>query len=185
MSVIPHRERDRRLIALARLCETAAYRVPIAITVLQERTAYNDGWPTRGDEPHVTTSTITSSTMTAAITTLTAREDIAQIYDDIDTFATILHDHLRMLDRIIGTRPTERLEPKLCDCRGRDGAELPWTPGLALAAGNGWSNPACREVASRGPLCDKCAMREYRYREHHGLTQRRDSVFAGDLIYSD
>lgn len=180
------RERDKRLISLARLCELAAYRVPVALDVLQERTQYNDGWPARGDQVAVSTSGAASSVMSAALTTETAREDIRQIYDDIDAFAVILHDHLRMLDRIIATRPKQdQHEVKLCDCRGRDGAELPWTPGKPLAEGNGWSDPTCRNVASRGPLCDSCAMREYRYRDHHDLAQRRDSVFAGDLIYND
>lgn len=178
MPLTPQRERDKRVAGLARLFENIAFRVPVALDVLQERTGYADGWPTRGDDPHVTTSSASSSVEQTACNVQAAREAIAQVYDDIDNLAVMAHDFNRMLERIIGTRPAERIEPKLCDPRGRDGCELPWTPGKALAAGNGWSDPACQNIASRGSLCDPCALREHRFRAHHDMPARKDGVFS-------
>jgi hypothetical protein len=55
-----------------------------------------------------------------------------------------------------------------CNATGRDGAIE-------------WADPTCTTIPSRGPLCDRCSKREYRWRTTHGLPPRRDGVYAGDL----
>jgi len=54
-----------------------------------------------------------------------------------------------------------------CSSTGRDGAIE-------------WADPTCSAVPSRGPLCDRCAKREYRWRSSRGLTQRADGVFSAE-----
>lgn len=80
--------------------------------------------------------------------------------------ATITANALRDCDRIIGVRLIDTI-PR-CDPTGRDGAIE-------------WADPTCTAVPSRGPLCDRCSKREWRWRTAHGLPPRRDGVYAGDL----
>lgn len=103
------------------------------------------------------------------------------VKDDVDAgirlIAVTISDVLDTITRAMGTR-LKVAGPALCDCTGRDGAELPWTPGMSLEAGNGWSSPACRDAASRGPLCDACSQREARWRAFHKMPTRTDGAFS-------
>jgi hypothetical protein len=63
-----------------------------------------------------------------------------------------------------------RLEkPKRCDAQGRDGAIE-------------WGDPTCTSIQTRGPLCDRCSKREYRWRIDHGLPRRSDGVWSQEGV---
>lgn len=62
--------------------------------------------------------------------------------------------------------------------------ELPPTPRCSADGRDGaieWSDPTCTAVPSRGPLCDRCSKREYRWRTAHHLPPRRDGVYSSDI----
>jgi hypothetical protein len=74
------------------------------------------------------------------------------------------------IDRELADLGGVRLEkPKRCDAQGRDGAIE-------------WGDPTCTRVPSRGPLCDPCALREWRWRKAHGLTRRADGVMSAEGV---
>lgn len=86
------------------------------------------------------------------------------ICDRLDTTCAVLRGVVADMRCHIGTTPHP--VPR-CTATGRDGNLE-------------WSDPACTAIASRGPLCDRCAKREWRWRQDHGLPPRRDGLFSGD-----
>ena len=103
------------------------------------------------------------------------------VKDDVDAgirlIAVTISDVLDTITRAMGTR-LKVAGPARCNSMGREGAQLPWTPGAALDAGNGWSNPSCQDAASHGPLCSSCSKREQRWRMHHNLPLRSDGAYS-------
>lgn len=182
---IEHQERHARLSAASRLVENLALRYPSALAHALEEIRALDGWAGGSDDPKVTTTTSTPASTKAGEQRAQVLLDIASIEAGITMLAAQAGVLREEIDQLAGKRlsrqpqpTTERIAPQLCDCLKRDGAELPWTPGAPLADGNGWSNPECREVASRGSLCDTCSRREQRWREHHNLPLRKDGALT-------
>lgn len=195
---------DPRLIAASRLVENLAHQIPAArlhirqqINAIGElRAATYDG-PRGGDHlvtvhepcaghrrctwldcPDVDTvhthpcriageHTHTESVPVTAVEVAAAqRIDLQNWLDDLEghasAIAAIAANALRDCERIIGRRV---VEVRRCDPSGRDGEGY-------------WGDYGCPNVASRGPLCDKCSKREYRWRQAHGLPSRTDGVYS-------
>lgn len=185
---------DPHLIAAARLLENAAHKLPAAKRHLQREQLILDGMPATasgGDRDP------TSSGQTIRVriedengepilnergepqydwVPVTSVEAAVIRIDNIDAHredllatvrgaCVIAHNLSTELDRILGTRvaATPRCSPE-----GREGAQI-WAP-----------DPPCSNVPSRGPLCDRCAKAEYRYRVREGLPARRDGLFSQD-----
>lgn len=105
---------------------------------------------------------------------------LADLEAHCKAITTIAANASRDADRLIGTH-TPGLPIPRCNAEGRDGSKLPW-PGIGLPhETRGWADPTCTDIPTRGPLCDRCSKREYRWRLERGLTIRRDGVYAGDL----
>lgn len=95
------------------------------------------------------------------------RQRIDEIQDDLEAhvrgIVTMANEIARTTQRILATR----IEVPRCTSKGRDGAIE-------------WGDPTCFRVPSRGPLCDACAKREYRWRIARGLPPRTNTVFSAD-----
>lgn len=140
-----------------------------------------DSWPnaTMGDGGSRNADS-TTCVERAAILTHDIDARIAQILDDMRTIASLASSAMTVVDGALGFRvPREdrRPEVKLCNCRDRDGADLPYTP-HSRDENNGWSDPTCRMPASRGALCEACYVRERRWRIAHNLPPRPDFIPA-------
>lgn len=97
---------------------------------------------------------------------LTAQRE--QIRDDIDAIEQLATSLGRVLDKTLRHRvPRIGGETKLCDPTGREGAEIP-------LSGGGWSDATCRELAAKAGLCNRCYMRERRYRIANNLPTRQE-----------
>lgn len=104
-----------------------------------------------------------------ALQRVTLEHAKADLELDYRSIATVTARLLQDCDRILGTRLVHDV-PR-CDATGREGAIQ-------------WADATCTNVATRGPLCDRCSKREYRWRVRHELPPRRDGVFVGDLEVS-
>lgn len=166
-------------MAAARFLENAAYRIAEAQEQARYRIAQADGWSGGSDAPRVTASSDSTPVERPAVLRKQLREFADQIEDDLRSIASFTASIMDMCNRINGGRSdVERPKPALCDCTSREGSELPWEPGMSLAEGNGWADPTCREMASRGTLCDSCSAREYRWRKFKGLKPRKDGAYS-------
>lgn len=183
---------DPQLIAASRLLENAAYKLPAAKRHLQREQLILDGMPTKASgadrEPTSTGQTVRVRIedehgepilnergepqydwipVTSVEATVIRIDNIDAHRDDllatVRGACVIAHNLTADLDRILGTRlaPTPRCSPE-----GREGAKI-WAP-----------DPPCSNVPSRGPLCDKCSKREFRWRTRMGLPPRTDGVFS-------
>lgn len=88
---------------------------------------------------------------------------LADIEQQCKLLAATVHDALGSGRRFIGTRVA--VERPRCDSTGRDGSIE-------------WADPTCANVPTRGPLCDRCSMREWRWRKARGLPPRTNGVFG-------
>lgn len=95
------------------------------------------------------------------------RERIEEIRADLEAHVrgvvTIVNEIARTTQRILATR----IEVPRCTSKTRDGAIE-------------WGDPTCLNVPSRGPLCDRCAKAEYRWRTARGLPPRTNTVYSAD-----
>jgi hypothetical protein len=153
---------DHRLLAAARMVENFAARLPVARLHIRQQINAIDGWLGDNGDPHVT-HTAELTTVEAAVETIRQLENtLADLEAHAKAIPTITHNAFIDCDNIIGHRT---IEVRRCTATGRDGAIE-------------WADPTCRAVASRGPLCDRCSKREYRWRITHGLTPRSDGVYS-------
>lgn len=166
---------DTKVQSLAFMVENLAQLIPEARQVLRWQLQQADG-QAGSNAPSVSGGTTSDPTLSAVESITMSEAQLDQIDDDVATIVIMISDMTTMCRRIVGQ--AIQPEPELCDSRSRDGALLTWTPGLSLDEGNGWSDPTCRNVASRGPLCDACSRREQRWRAHRGLTARDDGAFS-------
>jgi hypothetical protein len=85
-----------------------------------------------------------------------------------------IRDELNAAKNIVGNLATEL--DKIC-AFGRRAAVPRCTP-VGREGADQWGDKHCAEVPSRGPLCDRCAKREYRWRIANGLDARIDGPFG-------
>lgn len=105
----------------------------------------------------------------AAAERLRVENWLADFEAQITLIATVAMDAFTSGQKLIGTRVA--LEVPRCSAEGRDGSIE-------------WGDPTCSNAPSRGPLCDKCSQREYRWRVKHGLKPRDNGVFSGEAVAS-
>lgn len=137
--------------------------LPDARRALLEQRIHIDGYPPGNNNPHI-----------QATAELTPTEAAAHQRQHIDTMIRSLDEELHAIDltarnlrndcqhHINTPTPTTG---RRCDATGRDGNLE-------------WADPTCTNHASRGPLCDRCSKREYRWRQTQGLPPRTDGVFS-------
>src|SRR5215207_5501226 len=177
---------DPRLLAAARIIENAAYKIGDAKRHLQREQLILDGMPTTASGADRDPGTGHGQTIRVPIedddgnpvlnergepqydwvpvtgieATVIRLDNINAHRDDllaqVRGVCTMAHNLNTDLDRILGTRIANT--PR-CSAEGRQGAIE-------------WADPTCHNVPTRGPLCDKCSQREYRYRRRHGLPKR-------------
>ncbi|MEJ7724316.1 MAG: hypothetical protein WKF64_08430 [Ilumatobacteraceae bacterium] len=128
-------------------------------------TADNPGRVTGGGEP---TSTIERAVLARTAIDTQLRSHREELHAAELTVRNLRNDCQRTMRHEGAAFELELPAPPRCDAAGRDGAIE-------------WADPTCTNVPSRGPLCDRCSKREYRWRTRHDLPPRRDGVFAGDL----
>jgi hypothetical protein len=88
--------------------------------------------------------------------------ELADIDQTITTTTTLLNELLQRARRALPPPPT-KLER--CNATNREGAI-------------DWADPTCTNHPTRGPLCDTCSKREYRWRTARGLPKRTDGVYS-------
>lgn len=154
---------NRQMFATARLLENYAIVVQSALDHLDDERRSLDWHPasTMGDGmPGGGSSEMTSveRVVSAAFAIDQAR---AQILDDIATIASVIGSAMIVANAATGKRAPVA-EPTLCSSSGRDGAIE-------------WGDPQCSRLPVRGPLCEACYRREYRWRQAKALPMREDS----------
>lgn len=151
---------DPRLLAAARLVENLAAKMPHARAVLRAQIDAIDGWTASSDAPKVQHTAELTPVESAANQRLALATHLADLEAHATAIATIAANACNDADHIIG----HRIEAPRCNSEGRDGA-------------GEWGR-ACNDIASRGPLCDACSQREYRWRRQHGLPARHNGVWS-------
>lgn len=147
---------DRRLLAAARLVENLAKAVPEVHRHVDEQLRLLDGFGSGSPEVVVSSSSELTSVERAADERLRLQSWEADIEAACTLIAVAAADALRNCERVLGMRVTP---PRCSGGMGRDGHLE-------------WGDPACDKVRSRGPLCDACAQREYRWRVANGMPPR-------------
>jgi hypothetical protein len=195
---MPNPHPDRRVQATARLLDSVAHLLPQLRAHLAAERVLADGWPDHVSYALEPDTTEASTPLTGrcganvprgdilvaclrprpcgehdAPVGLTPVERAAEAGMRIDRELADIEARLRMIavtaaglmvdvQRLGGVRLEK---PKRCDATG-------------LERSYEWSDPMCTAVPSRGPLCDRCSKREYRWRIANGLGARRDGVFS-------
>lgn len=120
-----------------------------------------DGLQAHPTDTGNTTHTHNSPVETTVLRRQPAHTKIRAREEEIDAVCKILRNLERETRATLGVQHTT---PR-CNATGRDGAIE-------------WSDPTCTTPPSRGPLCDRCSKREYRWRTEHGLPPRSDGVYS-------
>jgi hypothetical protein len=188
--MMPNPHPDRHVQATARLLDSVAHLLPQLRAHLAAERVLADGWPDHVSYALEPDTTEPSSPLTGrcganiprgdildAPVGLTPVERAAEAGMRIDRELADIEARLRMIAVTVSGLMVDvqrlggvRLEkPKRCDAQGRDGAIE-------------WGDPTCTRVPSRGPLCDPCSLREWRWRKAHGLPTRSDGVMSRDDV---
>lgn len=149
---------DHRTLQAAQTLNQLAPDVTLALTNLNRERTICDGYGSRGESAGRGGAT-SSSTEAAAIALqhfTRQTEDIRQTITDIEQAVALL---ARLTKTSIGMRaPTDT--PRCRDNQmGRQGALE-------------WGDPVCEDLPTKAQLCYNCYMREYRWRDRHGLGPR-------------
>ncbi len=139
-----------------------------------------DGWPARGNSAGRGGGT-TSTTEHAAIALCDddadyrheasrAKSAIEDMRDWWSALRIMLADGARLA--AIHRPKAERADAMLCDGRQFEGSEMAWVP-HSRAHDNGWHDPLCMDIADDSGLCDRCKVRERRWRVDHGMQPRK------------
>jgi hypothetical protein len=152
---------DPRLLAAARLVENLAAKLPAARAHIRAEIRAVDGWGAGAGEVNVKHTAELTPTEQHAHARLELANQLADLEAHAAAIAYIAANACNEADRIVG----HHLEAPRCTATGRDGAIE-------------WADATCTAIASRGPLCDRCSRREYRWRADHGLSTRTDGVFS-------
>lgn len=167
---------NRQVLNVALNLEQIALLVAQALVHLGQEIDACDGYPgsTLSDGMPPGTAELTS--VERAVAGRVALEGTRDtILDDIEAIISITGSLRHVASRALGTRL--KLEVELCDGREFEGAAIPWIPN-SRDPGNGWHDPMCREAADKSKLCDRCRLRERRWRDEHGMSQRAANVTA-------
>jgi hypothetical protein len=152
---------DAALLATSRIVENLAYKYTAARRHLQREMSILDGISGDNGDPKVKATTELTSVEAAAGQLEHLHKVLADLKANVRAVAVIAHNASKDCDRIIGIR----VAVPRCDAAGRDGTIE-------------WGDPTCTAVPTRGPLCDRCSKREYRWRVAHRLPLRADGVFS-------
>ena len=154
---------NRQMLATARLLENYAVTAQLVLDHLAEERRALDWHPssTMGDGMPTGSSELTSVERVAnAAMMLDRGRD--QILDDIATIASVIGSAMVVANDLLGQRaPVLSADKVLCTCAGREGAEV-------------WGHPECERLPVRGPLCEACYRREYRWRSARSMPARED-----------
>jgi hypothetical protein len=200
--MMPNPHPDRHVQATARLLDSVAHLLPQLRAHLAAERVLADGWPDHVSYALEPDTTEPSSPLTGrcganvprgdilvaclrprpcgehdAPVGLTPVERAAEAGMRIDRELADIEARLRMIAVTVSGLMVDvqrlggvRLEkPKRCDAQGRDGAIE-------------WGDPTCTSIQTRGPLCDRCSKREYRWRIDHGLPRRSDGVWSQEGV---
>lgn len=159
----PRQRVDGRALAVSRTVENLAYALPGYRDQLLAQIRALDGYGSGVGDGLNVIATAELTTPEAVVAQIQHLEAVLADADQvITTISIVATDLLRDARRVV---PLERIVPKRCDATRRDGAIE-------------WADPTCTAVPSRGPLCDRCSKREYRWRVTHGLSRRDDGVYS-------
>lgn len=178
---------DPAILAASRLLENAAYKIPAAIRHLRRQQLTLDGMPTtasgadhgargggrtiaithhddptipEGEADHIPVTSVEAAALNQIRIVSDATGDLKAHMRGILVMVAELN---QQLDRIIG--PVAIPKPTRCDPSGRDGALE-------------WGDYTCTDAPVKGALCGRCYMREYRWRQEHGLPSRAEPGIA-------
>jgi hypothetical protein len=131
-----------------------------------------DSWTSRNNNEHIKGGTTTSTTERAATARLAIDEQLTAWRQELDA-ATLIIRNLRHECQTTTRRQGAPVQLEL--------PPAPISKPIGRQGADQWADNACHNIPTRGPLCDKCSKREYRWRTSNGLPPRRDGVYAGDL----
>lgn len=185
------RRASTRLLALSRLLDNLAELYPDTIEHLDRQLAGIDSYPkhTPGAAPETATARINTcrqceghgcdecapGTSTATEAAALARVRHSQILDDLSAGIKLaevtIHDLVNTCHHELRSRSINNTLAltRICDCSGREGALVPLDEG-------GWSDPTCRDHATKAGLCGRCYFRERRWRIANALPTRHDNA---------
>jgi hypothetical protein len=199
---MPNPHPDRAILADARMLENLAYLLPAIKRHIAAERVLADGYAdhvTYALEPTVTertkplTGRCTHNIVAGEVlvdcgrmrpcakhdnpVSLTPTERAAELGMKLDKDLAYFLSRLKVIGRLVSelTVDAQRLggirleKPKRCDAQGRDGAIE-------------WGDPTCTSIPSRGPLCERCSKREYRWRIDHGMPRRADGVWSQEGV---
>ena len=172
---------DRRLTTAALLLNALAARYTTAHNIL--RASQRDGYPTTASGadtgPRTGGQTIlvdgdhipVTSVEAAVIARLEHHQRIndaerADLEATANGILIMVNNLNREITRILGNHIDT---PRCSGGAARDGALE-------------WGRPDCTNVPSRGPLCERCAKAEWRWRKNHDLPARTDGVFSAPAV---
>jgi hypothetical protein len=161
--VTDHTPPDAALLATARIVENLAHKLTVARRHLRREIHILDGFGGNNGDTKVSATAELTGVEAAASQREHLRAVLADLEANVRAIAVIAHNSCKECDRISGIR----VAVPRCDSQGRDGAIE-------------WGDPTCTSVPTRGPLCDRCSKREYRWRVGHKLPPRADGVFSAE-----
>jgi hypothetical protein len=172
---------NRDLIGLARTLESLAWRDTAIRDHLAAELSLLDGRPTRTGGGRPTPGSIPDPAGNTAIAREHVTNMLANLADDRDAIGQLIRSFSHDLDQAArlrtGTDTTAELDGiAYCDGTHLAGAEHTWQR-YGRGPDNGWFDPTCRDIASGDDvLCDRCRIRERRWRERNGLPLRANNT---------
>lgn len=154
---------DPNILLAANLLLASATNIANARAHIRHERRLVDGMPGSSGEPHVTSTSETTTVERAVLTRQHLDDRLADLDALRNGIVTMANELARTAHNILGIR----IETPRCTATGRDGAII-------------WGDPTCTAVPSRGACCDRCSKREYRWRQSVGLPPRHDGLFTGE-----
>jgi hypothetical protein len=145
------------LLHAALLAANLADNIDPATRHLRRELDYYDSLPTTTDA-NISGRQQADTTVEHAVI---QRQLIADNLTDIDLHVRGVTTMLLELTRLVHQASGTRTPPPRCEATGRQGAIE-------------WGDPTCWDIPARGKLCQRCYMRERRWRQAHGLPTRDD-----------
>ena len=163
---------DRTIDTLIGNLEALRHELGIAVDILTDQRHRIDTLQRTDDNPKISGGTPTSTVEQAVIARLAIELRLtdyrATLHATELNIRNLRHDCQNDARRQGTAFIVELPPPPRCNSENREGAIE-------------WADPTCTRIPSRGPLCDACAKREWRWRTRHGLRPRLDGVYAGDV----
>jgi hypothetical protein len=173
---------NRDLIGLARTLETLAWRDTAVRDHLAEELALLDGQPARsGGGGRRGVGSVADPAGNIALARQHVSNMLANLADDRDAIGQLIRSYAHDLDQAArlraGTDTAAELDGvRYCDGTHLAGAEHLWQR-YGRTPENGWFDPSCRDIADGDDvLCDRCRIRERRWRDRNGLPLRANNT---------